>query len=65
MATAVGDRGDHPGRKIKYSDMNVERSKQGGYNISHMADGQRESRTYLGYNKRQAMKQHKEYYEGK
>ena len=63
--TSVPDRGDDPKRRIKYSDMNVERSKQGGYNISHMSDGYRQSNTYLGYTKRQAMKMHKDKYEGK
>lgn len=61
--STVPDRGDHPKRKLKYSDMIVEPSKQGGYDISHLVDGYRVSKKYMGYTKRQAMKRHKDAYE--
>lgn len=65
MPTAVGDRGDNPKRRIKYSDMNVEKNRMSGaYHISHGDDKDfLYSRQYYGYTKRAAMKAHKDQYE--
>lgn len=64
MATAVGDRGDHPKRKIKYADMNVKKNDNGSYNIYHMDDTDHlYSKQYYGYSKKDAMKLHKRNYE--
>lgn len=50
--------------KVKYSDMTVEKSMpSGGYRISHFQDGFLNSRLYLGYSKREAMKRHKDEFE--
>jgi hypothetical protein len=67
MATAVPDRGDSPKRKIKYADMNVLKNPvSGAYNIHHMDDaGNYYHKQYYGYTKKQAMKKHKDEYEGK
>ena len=62
--TSVPDRGDNPSRRIKYSDMTVEKGKYtGGYRISHMGDKHLVSKVYYGYNKKEAMKKHKDAYE--
>lgn len=53
-------------KKIKYSDMSVEKvSPSGAYRISHFQNGFLNSRQYMGYTKKQAMKKHKEEFEGK
>ena len=51
-------------KKIKYSDMSVEKAKpSGAYIISHLSDGVLNSKQYMGYTKKQAMKLHKDDYE--
>jgi hypothetical protein len=51
-------------KKIKYSDMSVEKAKpSGAYVISHLSDGVLNSKQYMGYTKKQAMKLHKDDYE--
>jgi hypothetical protein len=50
--------------KVKYSDMTVEKVKpSGAYRISHFQDGFLNSRQYMGYTKKQAMKLHKDHFE--
>lgn len=50
--------------KVKYSDMSVEKVKpSGAYRISHFQDGILNSRQYMGYTKKQAMKKHKDEFE--
>ena len=52
--------------KVKYSDMSVEKVKpSGAYRISHFQNGVLNSRQYMGYTKKQAMKMHREEFEGK
>ena len=63
--TMIPDRGDNPKRRVKYSDMNVTKLNNGAYQISHMDSGQRHERTYYYSSKRDAMKSHKDKYEGK
>jgi len=64
MATMVPDRGDNPRRRVKYSDMSVEKGhRDGGYRITHMGDKHLVSKVYYGYTKKQAMKLHKDNYE--
>ena len=63
MAKTVAS-GDSPNRRIKYSDMSVEKVKpSGAYRISNFQDGYLNSKLYMGYNKKQAMKRHKDQYE--
>jgi hypothetical protein len=51
-------------KKIKYSDMSVEKVRpSGAYVISHLSDGVLNSKQYQGYTKKQAMKLHKDNYE--
>jgi hypothetical protein len=65
VANTVPDRGDNPKRRVKYSDMNVSRvHPSGAYEISHMSNTHRESGIYMGYTKKEAMKKHKDKYEG-
>ena len=50
-------------KKLKYSDMSVEKVKpSGAYQISHLSDGVLNSKQYMGYTKKEAMKLHKENY---
>jgi hypothetical protein len=49
--TMVPDRGDNPKRRVKYSDMSVEKGNY-GYRISHMGDTHLHSDIYMGYNKK-------------
>ena len=66
MATTVGDRGDHPRRKVKYSDMIVEKSSpSGGWRVTNYDGNDRNSQLYMGYTKKQAMKRHKDNFEGR
>ena len=52
-------------KSIKYSDMSVEKIKpSGAYRVSHFQDGYLNSKQYVGYTKKQAMKKHKDQYEG-
>lgn len=56
----------YSGKKVKYSEMSVEKIKpSGAYIISHFQDGFLNSRQYMGYTKKQAMKRHKDEFEGK
>ena len=62
----VPDRGDNPRRRVKYSDMIV--SKQpisGAYEVAHYDGNERHSSVHYFSNKKQAMKSHKDRYEGK
>lgn len=53
-------------KKVKYSDMSVEKVfPSGAYRISHFQDGILNSKQYMGYTKKDAMKKHKEEFEGK
>jgi hypothetical protein len=65
MATIVPDRGDNPNRRVKYSDMSVSKAPSGAYVISHMQNGVMNSKQYMGYTKKQAMKMHKDTHEGR
>ena len=65
MATMVPDRGDNPKRRVKYSDMTAMKDHEAGaYNVYHRdaAGDYRYSRNEG--TKRQAMKHHKDMYEG-
>jgi len=50
-------------KSIKYSDMSVEKVKpSGAYRVSHFQDGFLNSRMYMGYSKKDAMKLHRDRY---
>jgi hypothetical protein len=51
------------GKKLKNSDISVEKVKpSGAYRLSHFEDGVLQSKQYMGYNKKDAIKLHKETY---
>jgi hypothetical protein len=62
--TAVPDRGDDPKRKVKYSDLNVEKGRgEIGYIISHPDFHYADRQKYVGYSKKDAMKKAKNHFE--